>query len=237
MSLVRKLGERWYPTPDRRLQMRTFDAFLSQYVRPDLRVLDIGAGAGGPNRYSLKGRVAEVVGIDFDPRVMSNPLIDHGILMTDQTFPVPDTHFDLALSISVQEHVEDPSAFAREVARVLKPGGIYVGMAPNRWHYVPIIASLTPTWFHKWYIARVHKRHEDDTFKTRYRLNSRRALRRYFTAAGMEPLAVVTKELHPDYLRWSLPTFLVGVTYERIVNSTEALAPFRLVLLGAFRKQ
>jgi hypothetical protein len=37
-------------------------------------------------------------------------------------------------------------------------------------------------------------------------------------------------------LRMTWPTYLVGTIYERIVNSTSLLAPFRILLVGTLRK-
>lgn len=41
-----------------------------------------------------------------------------------QHLPFPDGSFNVAISNAVLEHVEDLGAFAREVARVLRPGGV-----------------------------------------------------------------------------------------------------------------
>jgi hypothetical protein len=71
---------------------------------------------------------------------------------------------------------------------------------------------------------------------TFYRMNSRRALCRQFGAAGFEQVHCGTIEVQPNYLTFSTPTFLVGAAYERMVNSTEWLAPLRVCSLAVFRK-
>lgn len=43
--------------------------------------------------------------------------------------------FDLTLSIEVLEHVDDDDSFVREVARVLKPSGVFVMSTPNGDHF------------------------------------------------------------------------------------------------------
>lgn len=46
------------------------------------------------------------------------------ILAVNQALPFKDDSFDAIMSLDVLEHVTDPFAAARELARVLKPGGI-----------------------------------------------------------------------------------------------------------------
>ena len=43
----------------------------------------------------------------------------------------PDSSFDLVITKDVFEHVMDPAAAARDIARVLKPGGAHVFTAPK----------------------------------------------------------------------------------------------------------
>ena len=47
--------------------------------------------------------------------------------------PFPDNHFDMVSAYSFLHHTEDYRKVLREVARVLKPGGIcYVDLEPNK---------------------------------------------------------------------------------------------------------
>jgi SAM-dependent methyltransferase len=47
-----------------------------------------------------------------------------------ERLPFRDNVFDAAFSLSVLEHVTDPFACARELARVLKPGGVLYAVVP-----------------------------------------------------------------------------------------------------------
>jgi hypothetical protein len=79
-------------------------------------------------------------------------------------------------------------------------------------------------------------RHGEDTFPTFYRLNSRAALTREFTAAGFVPAGFEHIEVRPNYLTGSAVTFAMGVAYERVVNASEALSALRVNIIGTFRK-
>jgi SAM-dependent methyltransferase len=63
---------------------------------------------------------------------------DHGLRMRVLTadavrLPVRDGIFDMALVLDVLEHVADAEAFAEELARVLRPGGLALITTPARW--------------------------------------------------------------------------------------------------------
>lgn len=223
---------RLYPSILSRDPVAVLLSALDSYVRPDSDVLDLGAGAGR-NRYDLKGRVRSIVGVDLDPRVAHNPLLDRGVVAKTGPLPFEDNSFDLVFSIYVLEHVNNPAELVEEIRRVLRPGGIFLALTPNRYHYVSLIASVTPTTFHKWLNKR-RGREIEDTFPTVYQMNTRGVLRRYF-ARGFECVRLETFEVAPNYLRFWTPAFLLGALYERIVNRFGWLAPFRVNILCAFR--
>jgi SAM-dependent methyltransferase len=49
-----------------------------------------------------------------------------------EQLPLGDAEFDLVISIQVLEHLLDPAAAVRELARVLKPGGVLLLSTDNR---------------------------------------------------------------------------------------------------------
>lgn len=227
--------QRFYPQPCEHDPLTKFLAQMEQEIGPDKTVLDIGAGAGELNAYNYRGRVKRVVGIDLDPRVTENPLLDHGVVASAYELPFADASFDLAFCIYVLEHIDNAERFAQEVGRVLKPGGVFLCLTPNKFHYVPLIASLTPHSFHEWY-NRLRGRADEDTFPTCYRLNSRGDMRRHFTAAGFDQCDMQMVEAPPNYLMFSVPTFLAGVAYERVVGGSRLLQDLRVNIIGRFQK-
>src|SRR5207244_4973356 len=112
---------------------------------------------------------------------------------------------------------------------------VFVFKTPNRFHYMPLVASLTPTWFHRMY-NHMRGRQGADTFPTRYRANSRGAILRLASASGLEVESLERIEGRPEYLRISTPTYLAGALYERIVNRFDVLAQLRILLLRSLRK-
>jgi SAM-dependent methyltransferase len=234
-SRVDSLRQRFYPALAQRDTVTTFSRRLEGLATPGLDVLDLGAGAGDRNAYALKGKVRRVVGVDADPRVGQNPLLDAGLRGDIAALPFRDRSFDVVFSIYVLEHVEQPQRLASEIARVLRPGGVFLSLTPNLAHYVSLISRFTPTGFHRWINER-RGRPAEDTFPTCYQLNTRSSLTRHFRAAGLETVSIDGVEVQPNYLTFSAATYLMGIAYERIVNASPALSALRVNLLPVFRK-
>ncbi len=234
---VQRLRDRWYPDERQRDPVSYMRLALDEFTAPEFEVIDIGAGAGEVNIYDLRGKVRRVVGVDLNRRVLTNPLLDEAKIGDIAAIPCPDQSFDLAFSIYVLEHVEDPGAVARELNRILRPGGVFLALTPSRWHYVSIIGGVTPTLFHEWFNERVRGREREDTFPTTYRMNSRKALRNTFECAGFDTVRIEAFEVCPHYLQFNTVSFVAGAIWERCVNRLEFLAPLRVNLLGVFRKR
>ncbi len=208
---------------------------IVSYLNLDAAVLDLGAGAGIVEQMNFRGLAASVCGVDLDPRVVANPMLDEGRVANADGIPYEDARFDVVFSDNVLEHLDDPLQVFREVARVLKPGGVFLFKTPNKWHYMPTIARLTPHGFHQ-YVNRLRGRAEVDTFPTRYRANCLGDIKRLAAEAGLLVERVERIEGRPEYLRMTWPTYLVGLAYERLVNSAEMFAPLRILLVGQLRK-
>ena len=121
----------WRAGQERRLQMVFKWAELI-----DARVLEAGGGVG-MYASQFRRRYTESVEL-FDielPRVAQAwQEVPHSIVAAAEHLPYPSDYFDTILSHEVLEHVVDDRAAAREMVRVLKPGGRIVIFVPNRWY-------------------------------------------------------------------------------------------------------
>jgi len=224
--------------PDQYNNDQVFLNMIEAVIKPGSIILDFGAGAGLKFKHDLKSSVApdgEVVGADYDDRVLKNTLLHRGIVLDGPELPFEDESFDVIFSRYVLEHIQNPRAFIGQINRILKLGGHFLFLTPNKWHYVSVISRLTPHPFHAWYNKR-RKRDEEDTFPTVYRLNSRSAVRRICKSIGLKEHQLVMRECCPNYLMLSKPLFMIGVLYERFVNSSKVFAGFRVNILGHFTK-
>ena len=121
-SLVERLDRRLYAGYQRNWDDRLFRERVLARLDERAVVLDLGAGAGIVAEMNFRGRAARVCGVDLDPRVESNPMLDEGRVADAGRIPYPDESFDVVFSDNVVEHLDDPLVVFSEVVRVLKPG-------------------------------------------------------------------------------------------------------------------
>jgi ubiquinone/menaquinone biosynthesis C-methylase UbiE len=93
---------------------------------PGARVLDLGAGTGAVTGEALD-RGAQVTAIDAAPAMIARLRREHpraeAAVMDAHHLDFPDASFDVAIASFVVHLLDDPEAAAREVRRVLVPGG------------------------------------------------------------------------------------------------------------------
>jgi len=201
------------------------------------RLLEIGPGPTNPTSRFLSG-LGELHGLDPDPAARDNEALVSAALLEGERFPFASDSFDGCVSNFVLEHVAEPARHLAEVRRVLRPGAPYVFRTPNLFHYVPLVAALTPHRFHVRVANRLRNLEGDshDPYPTLYRCNSRRAVLRQAGAAGLTPEMLRLIEKEPSYGMSSRLLFLAFVTYERAVNSTDLLGDLRSTILCVLRK-
>ncbi|MFC1461685.1 class I SAM-dependent methyltransferase [Verrucomicrobiota bacterium] len=99
------------------------------------KALDVGCGTGylmrrisetWPGRWDLHGIESDQCAIDWLRSCASGTFA----LGDARDIQYEDGTFDLVLSISVLEHIEDDTTGMRELVRVLKPGGVLIVSVP-----------------------------------------------------------------------------------------------------------
>lgn len=93
---------------------------------PDSLVLDVAAGTGSISRL-LEARRYRVVALDLSEEMLTQHPGPHRVRAVADQLPLREGTFDAVTFGYLLRYVEDPVATMREVARVLRPGGL-VGM-------------------------------------------------------------------------------------------------------------
>ena len=231
---TQELRERHYPREFRGMYDRFLDTIL-EYAQPTDIVLDAGCGSGRVFQHRLAGRVRHVVGIDVTDEPRDNPNIDDALNGDLGDLPLRKDTFDLIVMSHVAEHLTEPELVFLELSRVLRPGGRLLILTPNRWHYVALVARLTP---HRLHLTLNRWRGLDarDIFPTAYRANTAGRLRSLAEQAELEVERLERFETEPEYLAFHPVPYAMGVMYERAVNRAGLLAPLRVNLLLVARK-
>lgn len=235
MSIIQSIDRRFYPEHQKNWDDLLFRQRVMDVIGHETRLLDVGAGAGIVQAMNFRGIVREVCGVDLDPRVKDNPYLDEGRVSDAGEIPYPDASFDVVVADNVMEHLEKPDEVFREIARVMRPGATLLFKTPNRSHYMPLIARFTPHSFHQW-VNHMRGRHETDTFPTHYLCNSPAQVQRIAANSSLLLERIELIEGRPEYLRITVPTYLAGLAYERMVNAIPFFAPFRILLIATLSK-
>ena len=230
---VRDLFQAFYPAY--RGEEGVFRRHLAAALSGADHALDVGCGSGVLCSHDLRGEGRVVVGIDPDPGIARNPWVTHAVRAGVTALPLAAESADLVVARYVLEHVDDPGQAFREIARVLRPGGRFVFLTPNAFHYVAMIARFTPTWLHR--LAKAgHGVEADDVFPTLYRANTGGAIRRLAADAGFQVASIEWFEASPNYLEFSRVLYRLGVLYERTVSRFPFLAGLRVSIVATLVK-
>lgn len=188
---------------------------INALVHPDMVLVDLGAGRGSRfddgsspfrrNFCNFQGRVKRVIGLDVDPVVMQHPHLDEAhVIEPGGALPLADASVDIVVCEWVIEHVEHPKVFAREIERVLKPGGWFCALTPNTYGYVGIGNNMVPDVVKDGLMRLVWpERPAQDAFPTFYRMNTAGSIRRAF---GKERWS------HHGYISNGTPKYHGGTT-------------------------
>ncbi|MBG6239283.1 SAM-dependent methyltransferase [Mycetocola sp. CAN_C7] len=111
------------------------DLALAAGITAGSRVLDVGSGIGGPARLFASHYGATVVGVDVTPEfVRTAASLTERTGLADQVafvdasalnLPFADEEFDVATLLHVGMNIADKGTAFAEVARVLRPGGVF----------------------------------------------------------------------------------------------------------------
>ncbi|MCP4422344.1 MAG: class I SAM-dependent methyltransferase [Chloroflexi bacterium] len=187
--------------PEWRPATEMYADFVCQHILPMSRVLDIGCGRGGLVE-QLNHLPDQMVGIDPDwLSLHQHRLTLPRVAAFSDDLPFAPNTFDVAFASWVLEHLARPFLTFQSVARILKPGGVFIFITPNGRHPLALLnrtlgkmGSLQGR-----LVAKLYGRSPEDTFATYYRANNQADIH---TLAAQSGLTLTSLHTIPD------PTYL-----------------------------
>jgi SAM-dependent methyltransferase len=136
-----RLSREWFARiEENRYRAEPFIHAVAQFTRHrGERVLEVGVGAGTDHlQWARAG--AQCYGVDLTDAAIETArahLAVHGLesqlqRVDAETLPFEDGFFDTVYSWGVVHHTEHPDRMLREIRRVLRPGGQFIGMLYGR---------------------------------------------------------------------------------------------------------
>jgi SAM-dependent methyltransferase len=201
-EIYRAAHPSWEPATER------YADLVRAHLQPESRVLDLGCGRGGLLE-QLEHPLHQVVGIDPD----LTSLREHRLPLPraqglSSHLPLAGQTIDVAFASWLLEHLAEPGRDFAEVARVLRPGGVFVFITPNRRHPLALLTRLLGRagQGQRWLVSRLYGRSGGDTFPAYYRANCRQTITRLAAAHGMHLERLETIE-DPTYLAFTPALF------------------------------
>lgn len=195
---------------------------IDRLIKPHYTVIDAGCGRAAPVLSKYKGRAQRLIGIDLVEFTETNTgleLFNWDLSKLD----LPNQSVDLIYSRSVMEHIERPLDVYREAARVLRPGGRFIFLTANKWDYASLVATVVPNSWHPAIVRRTEGRDEADTFPTRYKTNTKRAVLRFARESRLEIDFFRYLGQYPNYFIFNGALFLLGTVYQKTIERVSFL--------------
>ncbi len=209
-----------------------FQRWIAARLTSDSRVLDLGCGRGGV--VERLGEMGQWCGCDSDlcsleeHRAVGLP---RSQVLSEQ-LPFADAAFDVVIASWVLEHLPHPLATWREITRVLRPGGRFFFLTPNRDHPIPRLSA----WLARLRAVQaplvnvIYGRTAADTFPVHYRANTFTALEHLAVQSGLRLVQLEWVD-DPSYFVLADAVFPLAVCLEMVLPATR-----RVHLVGEYEK-
>jgi SAM-dependent methyltransferase len=228
--------------PELRYSQTQFEERLREYVPGATSWLDVGCGHQllPPWREEAEEALVAscplVVGIDYDfESLKKHRTFDHVLRGDVSALPFPDASFDLVTANMVVEHLSDPGQQFREIARVLRPNGVFLFHTPNALSYPVRVSRRLPDAVKRRLALLLEGRAEEDVFPTFYRANDADALHEIAAGSGLAVEAIHFTGSMP-VTSVIPPLAAVELLWLRQLMRRPALAKYRQTIICAMRR-
>jgi len=197
-------------------------------------VVDLGGGRECSFASHLSTNGVRVVAVDVsaDELARNTSVDETRVGDAARHLPFHDAEVDLLVSRTLLEHVDGVDAAAKNIARVLRPGGRTLHLVPGRYALFAVIARVVPFDVAKKLLhLLVPSARGVVEFEVFYDRTYPQALERVFTEAGFREVEAECTWDQAGYFHAIFPAFLLVLLYQRVVGMLRirALASYMIV--------
>lgn len=132
-----ELINRYLIKPSSTISKELEEGYFSKYIIKrygrDAKILELGCASGIFLKALAVTGFRQIKGVDID-NYLKFPELNEVLLTLDlnkNSLPFQDKSMDVVCAFQIFEHLENPFSVEREVARVLRPGGLFILSMPN----------------------------------------------------------------------------------------------------------
>jgi SAM-dependent methyltransferase len=231
--------DRWYfRRSDWKSGSSEFRDWIAETSASSRDCLELGPGPANQTSEFLSRNFAAVDGLDVDESIQRNRFLRRSHVYDGHRFPFESASYSYCVADFVLEHVEYPQETLSEIARVLRRGGRFYFRTPNLYHYVALASRVLPHCCHEALANRLRQLPPEAPapFRTYYRCNTRRRIKRLAALTGLHVVELRMVEKEPSYGKASRFLFYPFLAYERLVNFSELLAGLRANIFGMLER-
>jgi SAM-dependent methyltransferase len=240
LELNRATNDLYYRLTARPHHFALYKRLVGAAVARADAIVHLGAGnvwLGDVSDTAVGSKTVYVV--EPDAEMLARNPAPNRICAPGESIPLPDESVDAVVCEYVVEHLERPVEVLRELRRILRPGGRFVFVTPNKWSYSGLATWMTPQSFHRHFLAwlfALGASGNEKPFPTTFRMNTRWAIDRYAREAGLVLRELHTGVDHPTYTYPFPVIHQVAVLWHLVLDKLDVLEPLRITLIGVLEK-
>lgn len=173
-GLIKATDLDWKP------QSEVYKAEISQYIDAHTVLLDVGCGRTD-YMSDIYVRASRVIGQDPDIDALNqNPCIREKLKGDFEVLnSLADESIDIIVSAWTLEHLQEPDKLFGQVSRLLKKGGRFIALTPNKHSLITTVSRIVPNRYHPMLVKKFWGRSEENTYPAFYQINSTRDILAY----------------------------------------------------------
>ncbi len=192
---------------------------VRERIAPGTIVLDFGCGRGNFVIDELRNAFSRVIGFDvLQESTEGNVTCDEIHIGDPSRLPLSDASVDLVISLWVFEHIKHPDVIMREIARVLKPGGYFAFVTPNKKSFLIALRRIMTDGIAQRLLKTLYGREEKDAFTVHYCMNTVKDITAVAQQFRFSP-DIVMENADPSYTSFGPVTYFCSTLFTKLFGT------------------